>query len=259
MYIRNVVRGADPELFLRDENNFPITSIGKIGGSKTAPKQLGGGFALQEDNVAVEFNIPPAPNKAAFVASIGYVLEYLRQELTPRNLFLDISPTMEFTKEQLLHPKAKEMGCEPDYNAWSQEENPRPIAPPNLRSSGGHLHIGFDDVDMLKQLRVIKVHDLFCGCLSIKHDDDMKRRSIYGKAGAYRPKSYGVEYRTMSNFWIKSRELTALIYDQSVKAINFLNGGQTIEEEDFQKIQDCINNSDHNLFAELNEKYVIVS
>lgn len=258
MYIENVKRGADPELFLRDENNFPITSIGKIGGSKTKPKQLGGGFALQEDNVAVEFNIPPADNKAAFVASIGYVLEYLKQELTPRNLFTVITPTMEFTKEQLHHPQAQELGCEPDFNAWNEHENPRPIAPPNLRSAGGHLHISFDNVDELKQLRVIKVHDLFCGVPSLMYDDDNKRRAIYGKAGAYRPKGYGVEYRTLSNFWIRSPELTAWLYDQSTKAINFLNAGNMIDEEDFMKIQDCINNSDSSLFAELNEKYLIV-
>lgn len=257
--ILNVKRGADPELFLRSkENNLPVTSIGLIGGTKQSPRQLGNGFALQEDNVAVEFNIPPADNQRAFVSSIHYVLDYLRQELTPQGLDLEIVPTMEFSKEQLLHPQALELGCEPDYNAWTLEQNPRPNAPPTFRSSGGHLHIGWDSPDEKTAVRVIKVHDLFCGVASLLHDDDNKRRDIYGKAGAMRYKPYGVEYRTLSNFWIKSEELTAWLYEQSEKAINFLNYGHQINADDGEKIINCINNSDHSLFAELNEKYAII-
>jgi hypothetical protein len=258
-YIQNVTRGADPELFLRTQDNRPITSIGLIGGSKKKPRLIGNGFALQEDNVAVEFNIPPCRDKNSFVSSLNFTLEYLRQELAPKHLSLEIVPTMEFSKEQLAHPQAQELGCEPDYNAWTGAMNPRPIAPETLRSAGGHLHLGFDEgTDEVRQVRVIKVHDLFCGTASLIHDHDSKRRAIYGKAGACRFKPYGVEYRTLSNFWIKSTELMEWIYSQSEKAIEYLNSGQVIDEEDFQKIQDCINNSDMKLFAQLNEKYAIL-
>lgn len=256
--IANVLRGADPELFLRDKNNFPVTSIGLIGGSKQKPRQLGGGFALQEDNVAVEFNIPPANNKEQFISSLSFVLSHLEQELGKKDLFLDISPVAMFTTEQLNHPQAQELGCEPDFNAWTQEVNPRPIAPPALRSAGGHLHIGYDDPDIVTNLRIVKVHDLFCGVASLIHDGDTRRRELYGKAGAFRHKDYGVEYRSMSNYWIKSPELMGWIYTQSEKAISFLNGNNRIESEDAQKIQDCINNSDANLLAELNEKFAIL-
>jgi hypothetical protein len=254
----NLMRGADPELFLRDVNHFPVTSIGLIGGTKKDPRKIGNGYALQEDNVAVEFNIPPATNKAQFVASIQFVLGHLRQELEPKGLFLDISPTMEFSLQQLDHPQAQELGCEPDYNAWTMAQNPRPVAPHTFRSSGGHLHLGWDNARPNEALKMIKVHDLFCGCASLIYDDDNKRRDIYGKAGAMRIKDYGVEYRTLSNFWIKSEELTAWLYDQSEKAVQFLRDGKRIAQEDCQKVIDCINNSDHALLAELNEKYAII-
>lgn len=256
--IVNVVRGADPELFLRDENNNPLPSIGLIGGSKSHPRQLGGGFALQEDNVTVEFNIPPAKSKEQFATSIGYVLEYLRQEVSAKNFSLDISPTMEFEEWQLQHPQAQELGCEPDYNAWSGRINPRPLAPPTLRSSGGHLHIGYDNPTKELSREIVRVHDLFVSVPSIIYDNDMKRRQIYGKAGAHRIKKYGVECRTFSNFWIKSEELTNWVYEQSEKAINFINEGREISQEDARKIIACVNTGNMDLVRSLDAKYGVL-
>lgn len=256
----NVKRGADPELFLKSSiTNLPVTSIGRIGGSKDEPRPIiAEGFGLQEDNVAVEFNIPPASNKQEFIGSIHRVLDYLRQELQPQNLELVIEPTMEFTEEQLDHPQAQALGCEPDFNAWTQDMNPRPKAPPTLRSSGGHLHLSWDKPKNEERLQIIRVHDLFCGAPSLLFDTNTLRREIYGKAGAFRPKKYGAEYRTMSNYWISSEELTDMIYTQSEKAFDFLRNGGSIAEEHFSVIQDCVNNSDRKLFDLLNEAYSII-
>lgn len=258
MQIKNVLRGADPELFLTNLEGKPVTAIGRIGGSKSFPRDLGNGFALQEDNVAVEFNIPPASNSKQFKASIQYVLEYLKQELNPQGLLLDISATADFTEAQLMHPQAQELGCEPDYNAWTGLVNPRPIAPPTLRSSGGHLHIGYDDSDKDTSTTVIKAHDLFCGVASILYDPDNRRREIYGKAGAHRIKTYGVEYRTLSNFWIKSEELTDWVYGQSEKAIDFINKGNEISTKWGKNIVECINNGDMDLLTAIDKHYAIL-
>ncbi len=38
------------------------------------------------------------------------------------------------------------------------------------------------------------------------YDKDTERRGMYGKAGAFRPKPYGVEYRTLSNAWLSNDE-----------------------------------------------------
>jgi hypothetical protein len=257
--ISNVKRGADPELFLRSiQGNIPVTSIGLIGGSKEEPRQLGGGYALQEDNVAVEFNIPPADNKEQFVASLQYVLGYLEQELTPKGLKLDIVPTMEFTEEDLAHPQAQRLGCDPDHNAWTLRENPRPVAPPTLRSSGGHLHIGYDNPDHDTSIKIIKAHDLFCGVASVMYDNDTRRRSIYGKAGAHRIKPYGVEYRTLSNYWIKTPELMEWVYNQSEKAIEFVNKGNKITDKWAKKIIRCINTGDKDLLAQIDREFAVL-
>jgi hypothetical protein len=206
----------------------------------------------------VEFNIPPADTKEKFNASIQFVLEHLRQELLPQGLVLDISPTMDFDIDQLCHPQAQELGCEPDYNAWTNQVNPRPIAPDTLRSSGGHLHIGYSDVSKQTSREIIKAHDLFCGVASLMYDGDTRRRSIYGKAGACRYKKYGVEWRTPSNFWIKSPELTEWMYEQSEKAIEFINKGNRISLKWGRDIVDCINNSDTALLAKIDRQFAIL-
>lgn len=257
--ITNVLRGADPEVFLRSiDTNEPVVSIGLIGGSKTIPRSLGGGFALQEDNVTVEYNIPPCENKEKFKASLSYMLEFLKQELTPQGLMVDIVPTMEFSEMQLAHPQAQELGCEPDFNAWNDEMNPRPFAPPNLRSSGGHMHIGYDNPSKKVSREIIKAHDLFLGVASVMYDSDTRRREIYGKAGACRFKDYGVEYRTLSNFWISTPELMDWAYEQSEKAIAFVNEGKKIPLKVAQQIQQCINTGDKALVAELDARYAIL-
>ena len=256
--IRNVLRGADPELFLVNGKGIPVTSIGQIGGTKDDPRSLGNGYALQEDNVTAEFNIPPAENAKQFQASIQYVLEFLRQELAPRDLHLSIVPTLDFTEEDLMHPQAMQLGCDPDYNAWTGKENPRPKAPKSLRSSGGHLHIGYDNPSDETSISIVKAHDLFCGVASVLYDPDTRRRQLYGKAGAHRIKGYGVECRTFSNFWISTPELITWMYEQSEKSIDFINKGNEIPIKWGNKIVECINTGNKELLKKIDQHYKVL-
>ena len=106
-----VTIGADPELFLVDMNGKFISSIGIIGGSKLRPKPIGEGCAIQEDNVAVEFNIAPASEANKFVSSIQYALNHLTKVAVDRGLLLSITASKSFDKDQLHHPKAMVFGC----------------------------------------------------------------------------------------------------------------------------------------------------
>lgn len=258
--ITNVKIGADPELFLRDlKSGEFIPSIGLIGGSKEEPKPIDDeGYFVQEDNVAVEFNIPPAKSEKEFVASIQKVIGYLTAEVGKIGLSLECKPSALFLPKHLTSKKAQEFGCEPDMNCWTGEENPRPRGPKNLRSCGGHVHIGWDNPNFTQRIAVAKAADLFIGTLSAIHDDDNRRRKLYGKAGACRLKDYGIEHRTSSNYWLQSEELTALVFRQAQKAVEFVNSGYSIAQKDEQMIQDCINGANKQLFSELNHYYRIL-
>ena len=61
---------------------------------------------------------------------------------------------------------------------------------------------------------VIPMMDLIIGIASVLLDRDPNakiRRQVYGRAGDYRTPPHGLEYRTLSNFWIKSYPLTSLM------------------------------------------------
>lgn len=242
--------GCDPEFFLL-KHGKPLSAIGLIGGTKEKPKPLTKkGFFVQEDNVAVEFNVPPATNADMFANNIEYVLNNLKRKL--KNIKFSKESALNFDPLTLMHPKAMEFGCDPDFNAWTKQINPRPeCADFTLRSAGGHVHIGTKE----DPIEVIRAMDLFVGVPSILKDKGTKRRELYGKAGAYRLQSFGCEYRTLSNFWIFSRELIEWVYNQTAKAIDFVESGETIDMKHSQIIQDCINLSDMKSYEYLREAY----
>jgi len=254
----NIRVGADPELFLIDAGGNYISAIGIIGGTKENPRWIrDDGCAVQEDNVAVEFNIPPAVEVDKFIEAINFNLDYLSSLVKERGLSLSITASADFSKEQLNNPKAQQFGCEPDYNCWTMRPNPRPkCANKQLRSSGGHVHVETTAPPFL----MARTLDLFLGVPAVKLDNDIRRRELYGKAGACRPKSYGVEYRTLSNFWLATDDLKAWVFGQVQKANRFLVD-HGAPEDGFKSIGDmvqkCINTSDHGLANELMAEYGI--
>lgn len=249
--------GADPELFLADGAGALVSVIEKIGGTKTDPLALpiGEGFAVQEDNVAVEFNIPPADSEDTFQENISKAMSFL-SDFFHRQHGLHFTPisAASFPKEQLNHPKAFEFGCDPDYCAWTRKENPRPkVDDPCLRSAGGHVHIGFKGTKQDK-INLIKCLDLYSGVASVLMDSGELRKQLYGKAGAMRFKNYGVEYRTLSNFWVFKPELVKWVWRQTNRAMDALpNIEQINADSDF--IIGAINNNDVSLANHLVDKY----
>ena len=252
--IKNIKIGADPEIFLIDiKTEQPISSIGIIGGTKHEPIDIGQGCALQEDNVMAEFCIPPATSAEELNNSITYALEFIDKKVKPLGYQISIVPSLKFKFEDLDNLQAQTFGCDPDYSAWTKSINIAPTPSPELllRCAGGHIHVGYDDHDIEKNIKLIKAMDLFLGVPSIVLDTDTDRRSMYGKAGCFRIKPYGVEYRTLSNFWIASEELTNWVFEQTLKAIDFVNNDFDFDDELSMKVQNCINNQNIELANEI--------
>lgn len=258
--VNSVTIGADPELFLQDASKKFISSINKFGGTKRRPKAIGANCFIQEDNVALEFNIPPASNVDGFLASINYSLGELQERAKRLKLELAVVPVAHFSEDQLDSPQARQFGCEPDFNAWTGLQNNHPAcADASLRSAGGHVHVGcikwMNDHPAVRQTHIAQAMDLFLGVPSLLFDGDSTRRALYGKAGAYRPKEYGLEYRTLSNKWLTSDELKRWVFEQTHAALHFLGFGNSLDTNDGDIIQSCINNSDKKLMYALMEQY----
>lgn len=214
--------GADPELFLKRGTIFQ-SAYGVIPGTKHDPFKVPNG-AIQVDGMALEFNIDPADSKEEFGNNVGHVLSTLRN-MVPMDFDLEISPVAEFDPEYMENQpeEAKMLGCDPDFDAYLEQANPAPDQHPTMRTAAGHVHIGWGkgfDVNDFEHFMaccgMAKCMDYYLGLIGVIHDPDKKRKEMYGRAGCFRPKPYGMEYRTLSNFWLKSKELIDLVYDNTI-------------------------------------------
>jgi len=250
--------GSDMEVFGVTKEGFHKALCGKIGGTKEQPLQLPNlvkGYMVQEDNVALEFNVPYVTDKKSWIVNFMIMRDQVQQILSREGLLLSPEASVSFDKFELQHPNALVFGCEPDYDAWSMKENQKPQAKDeNLRTAGGHIHVG-TDVDMVQGVRNM---DLFLGVPSVLIDDKPSsnaRRELYGKAGAMRPKPYGFEYRVLSNFWMFTDSLVGWVYDNTKRACVY-----TIDltEKEGKIIQECINTGNKELANSLVAKYDIL-
>lgn len=250
--------GCDPELFLK-KNGKPITAIGLVPGDKKHPVKVAGG-AIQRDGLAAEFNTDPVPftSFANFNGNIVSVIRQLRDVVKAEggdDVTLDISSWRDFDPEiyDKLSDEDKMLGCDPDFNAYTGEVNPPPDANTNRRGAAGHLHFGYGEnipVDHPEHFdnccKLAKIFDRTVGMASIIINPDVTRREHYGKAGAFRPKPYGIEYRVPDNSWISSKEKRAFIFETMRQALSFLGTGKEdtiIEAFTDEQIQSIINPS----------------
>lgn len=234
----NFTIGCDPEIFVKDSKTQKFVSAhGLIEGDKEKPHKIPDG-AYQVDGMAVEFNTDPlhliAGGGTTFSAKVLNVMRRLDSAVKKNNpdLVQAIQATADFDPEYLESQpeKAKELGCDPDFNAYTMKENPRPESDKvYFRTGAGHVHIGWtadaptDNPDHRAICaELVKILDASVGLASVYYEEDNRRRELYGKAGAFRPKPYGVEYRTPSNFWIKSHAHRRAMYDTCSWAVRTL-------------------------------------
>lgn len=246
--------GADPEVFLQDKNGKAISSIGYINADKWNPMQIPfmpPGFTLQEDNVALEYGIPPAASAQEFVDHIQKVMEASKKYL-PDLSFSKLSCIV-FDEDQMQTAAAHQFGCEPDFSAWEGGKKNRKPKPPHplMRSAGGHIHVETD----ADKITVVKLMDLYLGVPSVIMDAGEDRRQLYGGPGCFRPKSYGVEYRTLSNFWIFDKKLITWAWNQTQQALSRARDDISWVEAEKDNIVTCINKGNKDLAWSLCNAY----
>ena len=266
-----VTVGHDAELFLYDENDNAIPSIGLVGGSKECPRPVKGG-AVQEDNVMAELNIEPCTTARQFVDRTNEVMESLSTIIKKHELHYKVMDFQKFEPEFLKHPQAKQFGCDPDRNIYTMKENivdTKLLHSNNIRTAGGHIHIGLSNPDFHAMVKpsLVKNCDFFIGLPLTILERESHRKAFYGKAGSFREKPYGIEYRTPSNIWLSSDDLKSWIFNQIMlftKDIfyNLLNNDMSTAERNILDIgennfQEIINNGYYDDAWDICENYTI--
>ena len=232
--------GMDPELFMTHPD------IGIVGSEEVLAEHDGNYHAYTDynnearfvqDGVQLEFHTEHADTcRARLSNAIGQSLRTLRNDARRNGASIDFTTTMKVSKDTLmrLSPESRELGCLPSRNAYG-EVSPVPTDGMKYRwrSAGGHIHLdlrtsttnrgraeGYRNREDIESL--VRLLDLFVGIPSVllaRGKGELKRREAYGRAGEYRVKRYGIEYRTLSNFWLQSPYVFSLIFGQADTAV----------------------------------------
>jgi len=226
--------GCDPELFLFSKSrNMYISAEGLVPGTKEDPYPLKDG-AVQRDGTALEFNIAPCTSAGEFCYNVNSVKEQC-QALVGSDIELRAVPFVTFDKDYYttLSPGSKLLGCEPDYAGWYGYRNKPPKPIPMSHTGGGHLHTGwtegqgpfershFNDCTFLSGMQ-----DTYFSFFVKNWDTDTRRHEMYGKGAAFRPKSYGVELRSLSNAWVGEPKIYGWLFDSCKWVFDVLSDGK---------------------------------
>ena len=219
--------GSDPEFMLK--KGRMRSAIGIIPGSKHERHDLGE-HQCYYDNVLAECAVKPAGSKEETIANFRDCLQRLSKLVAPHKLVCKAAH--QYHPDELQHEEAKKIGCDPEYCAYSLSE----ASPSNdtfkdgevrLRTAGGHIHLGNEllQEDEFAPIYATKMLDLFLAVPAVFLDGDptaRKRKELYGKAGRFRLPEHGVEYRSLSNFWLISPQFVGLVYDICEFVLEFL-------------------------------------
>lgn len=246
--------GADPEFFVRDRSHYISGHIFPCG-TKRQPLGTKHG-AIQVDGIALECNVNPASTRDEFVGNLTGVVRDLGDVVHKHRpgATLVARPSIFFGHRRLstLPLENARLGCDPDFNAYTTRPNSTPDADLPIRTGAGHIHVGFtkaadvhdfDHFDLCA--KVARNMDFYLGCPSLLWDEDDRRRSLYGRAGAFRPKSYGLEYRVLSNAWLNDDSRIGWVFDKTVYAVKEALDNKGLDNRFGDTAMTIINNNDH--------------
>ena len=250
MQQNEITIGADPEVFILDENKNIASAIGVIGGTKLNPKPTDYGY-VQEDNVLAEFNVRPANNGTDFVQNNILAYRNLEDIVTEQGYMIAegisyYQYSEDEAKVYLNNDQAQTFGCDPDINAWTCEYNENVSAQAlaeHIRVAGGHIHIGMPSQYQhpMFSVNLARLCDVFIGAplyLFAPEEykiQELKRRNFYGQFGSFREKPYGIEYRAPSNSWLGSTNLMSFVFEASSRAAEIVGRYNAEAEQEIDR------------------------
>lgn len=228
--------GCDPEFFFSKEGEV-------VGAEKVLPpKPIAVGYLSNTrfvlDGVQVELNPAPYTCRESLCGEIGLAFRSLRAHLaTLKDVKASFTTCIDLSKAELdsLSDAAKVLGCAPSLNRGDTADKKSAVtidgASTLKRSAGGHLHLGLTGNPSLMKDRetLVDLLDVLVGSTCVLLDRDpnaAERRKVYGRAGEYRLPAHGLEYRTLSNFWLRSYQLTSFVLGAARAACYVLNTTQ---------------------------------
>lgn len=242
----NLTIGSDPELVIINEDMHPCSAIRVLGQDKHNPIDLGDGIKFYADNALAEIAFPPAP-PSGVMAALTEAIRRAKERLGSGYELVAQAATL-FSEHELKAvimnadgtPRCSgwEIGCTPNFDAYRDAPNDLSGGfKDGMRTGSFHIHVGNaeyqsgNDERLLtheSKLLAIKLMDIYVGVSSLLWDKDPAahvRRKLYGKAGEFRPTPYGIEYRVLGNYALRSRRLVQLVFDLTGLAMSHIEDG----------------------------------
>lgn len=178
--------GCDPEVFIVNKKTGEYVSAHDlVPGTKKEPYRLPyTQLFVQADGTAVEFNTTPMQllndfyqtstreqRRNNFMLQVKGAMSRITNEFLTRqnpDYALDPKPCIDYPEHYFLTlpKKATELGCDPDFNAYTGKRNVLcvPKDKPFMRTGAGHIHIGWtkdadiEDDDHLLDCRMMVIN-----------------------------------------------------------------------------------------------------
>lgn len=232
--------GTDPELFIsqtvgkvrKRESIIASEVVIPADGLTDTSGDYRNYSKVTRDGVQVELHPSPSTCRQSLSYYIGHAINMLQKHLTTinaergTNYHLNFSQTVKLSKSDMdaMSPDAKQLGCTPSKNVYGHASPIVEGEKIDVRSGAGHVHVGTELLKMgVDPERMVKIYDVLLGNTAVLLDRDpgaIERRKLYGKAGEYRLPKHGLEYRTISNFWLRHYVLESFVFGMSAVAHN---------------------------------------
>lgn len=261
------VLGMDPEFFFFDNKRRVVESHMVLGGNKL---KVSSGD-VDSDGVQAELHI-----KSDYItscrANLSNYIQTIMKRLSDHLRRMEgiqvgvvnsvLIPPGQFSK---MLPESKRLGCLPSYNIYGFKPLGVDGEKYRRRSGGGHIHISLTNAARRVRdghgkptehaIELVKLLDFIVGntCVLVDRDPaNALRRRVYGRAGEFRLPRWGLEYRTLSNFWLKHYQLFSMAFGLVKLAHGVWLSDQRIrtalfERIDMSRIEKAINRNDVDL------------
>lgn len=272
--------GADPEFFFSKDGEvvgaekiLPKDGVSEIVGWKdsSGKEPIYGKPLIVIDGVQAEFNVVPATCRQTFSENLSTCFKKLDAQMKDKGVTANFAQTVDVTEKEMksLDKKSQQFGCAPSENAYERTKISIKDASKYMkRSAGGHIHIGkyggrkeIDEV-FKNAAHTVKLLDIIVGntCVLLDRDEgNVERRKVYGRAGEYRLPKHGIEYRTLSNFWLRSYPTVSFVLSLTRFAMNVAADKKVSEEilsrVQMHRVEKAINTND---FALAHENFTLI-
>lgn len=212
--------GADPEFFF--EKGSKVLESGAVVKEKGGIDTWGKGKIIK-DGFQGEFNPSHNTCRQSFMWNIFNLMYHVNQMGYKVRLGAGYwIPETEFAD---LTNDSKVFGCIPSENIYGRQPLGADPMKYMFRPAGGHIHLSLGRIAKKHVVDLVKLLDIMVGNTSVAFDQDplsTERRKNYGRAGEFRLKSYGVEYRTLSNFWLSHYIYGSMVFGLARQAISIV-------------------------------------